>query len=518
MLAMVVDDNEWVLTGITSLLKSSDLDLEVHGFNNAQDALAFASERRPALVIADVEMPTYNGLEMCNQLMTEYDPKLIIISGHDRFQYAQQAITLRAVHYALKPIQPNELLDIVRRVVRMIEEEKKSKAKQTQIMQEKFFLDLASGRGDSDTVREYTQLIGPQIKAGSVSLCLLHIENHALIVKMMQSQEPSPSQTFQARFHHALEKCPDSVFYYEIRSGYYLFMVIGELTLFEQWVSAVFRIANAHHCIASAGMSEQTYDPARLTDLYTQAVQALQKEFSGGSGKIHRYAGDRSHPIEQKQDLVRLYDYATRITNTLSSVDAFQCPHEEIDNLFDSMRKSNINQEDACSFCRELLLLISMQFMHIMESKPSAFHSLHEQSLKSSRTLVELKSGFEACIQDLYDNIHHTFRTKSDSVKLIVDNMLQSDCASVSLDTVAEKLNIHPTYLSILFKESVGVNFKTYVFEYKIKAAMQLLTSTDKPVYSISDTLGYMDAMYFSRVFKKQTGMTPAEYRRLRLS
>lgn len=514
MLAMVVDDNDWILNGITSLLKSTDLDLEVHGFNNVQEALTFASQNRPPLVIADVEMPTGNGLEMCNKLMAEYSPKLIIISGHDRFQYAQQAIALRAVHYVLKPLKQDELLDIVRQVVMMIKNEEKSQWKHTQMMKEKFFMDLATGRGDSTD--EYLQLVGPKISTSSVSLCLLHIENHALLMKIVQGRESTSPEAFQAQFRDLLVKCPDSASYCEIRRGYYLFMVFGETSPFEKWLNSVFRVANANQCVASAGMSDKTNDPAKLADLYKQAVQALQKEFTDGSGKIHRFSHVQS--AAQKNDFVRLYDYSTRITNALASSNAFQLLHEEMDELFDHLRKSNVNQEEATLFCRELLLLISMQFMHMVESKTSMFHSLHEQSLKTSRTLAELKTGFAACLRDLHDNIHHTIKTKSDSVKLVVDNMLQSDCASVSLDSVAEKLNVHPTYLSILFKESVGVNFKDYVLEYKIKSAIQMLTATDRPVYSISDKLGYMDSLYFSKIFKKQTGMTPVEYRRLHSS
>jgi len=515
MLAMVVDDNEWVLSGISRLLQATDLDLELQCFNNAQDALAFAVRFRPAFIIVDVEMPAGNGLEMCRRIMQEYSPKLIVISGHERFQYAQQAIALGAVRYLLKPIKQNELLHVVRQVVRMIEDEENARARHTEILESKFFLDLAAGRADSVAFEEYLRLIESRIRSQSAALCLLHIENHALLMNMMQKQPKTIVDDYRELFSDAFRKLPASVSHYEIRRGYFLFLVYGEPSPFEKWMNDLFQSARKHHCIASAGISERTNDPFKLCELYRQAVQALQREFSEGTGKIHRYrdAAARS-AISPKHDLVRLYDYSTRITNALSSPHSFKSLKEEIGDLFDYLRQSNFNQEEAGLFCQELFLLISTQFMHILERCPSTFRSLHEINLQSSRTIMELKARFEASVKDLYENIHYALITKSDSVKLVVDQMLQTDCASVSLETVAEKLNVHPTYLSILFKESVGVNFKNYVLEHKIKKAMQMLAATDMPVHAISEKLGYMDPMYFSKIFKKQTGMTPGEYRR----
>ncbi|HHU91136.1 MAG TPA: response regulator [Clostridiaceae bacterium] len=514
MLTMIVDNDHWVLSGISRLLETSDLDLEIHCFDNAQDAIAFALKHRPPLVIADVEMPGCNGLEMCNKLRNEYNPRLVIISAYDRFQYAQQAISLGVIHYVLKPIRQNEFLDVIRKAIEIIEIEDESKAKQTKIMETKFFLDIASGRMNSVAVDEYIQLIEPQIKSQSVSLCLMHIENHAMLVSMMQKNPMKTTSQNNYIIEEAIKECPTSVSFYEIRHGYYLFMIFGNHSKFIEWINGIFQLAKDNDCIASAGISQKTNDKAKFRDLYNQAVRALQREFTDGSGKVYYYSGNQSdYLVSKKYDLVHLHSYSTLITNSMVFSASFSCPNNEIDDLFDYIRKSNIKQNDACLFCKELLLLISMELMYIMESKPSEFHSLYEENLQSSRTLSELKTRFEACIEDIYKNIHKKMMTKSDSVKLVVDKMLRDDCGLVSLDTVADKLNIHPTYLSILFKETVGVNFKTYVLEYKINKAMQMLVTTDIPVYSISDKLGYMDVTHFSRVFKKQAGMTPGEYR-----
>lgn len=101
----------------------------------------------------------------------------------------------------------------------------------------------------------------------------------------------------------------------------------------------------------------------------------------------------------------------------------------------------------------------------------------------------------------------------ADSVQYITDKMLAQDCGNVSLDTVANACNIHKNYLSILFKEKVGINFKDYVLQYKMRRAKQLLCSSNIKMSKIAEELGYMDMKNFSRAFKSYTGQAPSEYR-----
>lgn len=68
-------------------------------------------------------------------------------------------------------------------------------------------------------------------------------------------------------------------------------------------------------------------------------------------------------------------------------------------------------------------------------------------------------------------------------------------------------------YLRILFKEKVGINFKDYVLQYKMRRAKQLLCSSNIKMSKIAEELGYMDMKNFSRAFKSYTGQAPSEYR-----
>ncbi|NLU42890.1 MAG: helix-turn-helix transcriptional regulator, partial [Firmicutes bacterium] len=79
-------------------------------------------------------------------------------------------------------------------------------------------------------------------------------------------------------------------------------------------------------------------------------------------------------------------------------------------------------------------------------------------------------------------------------------------------EQVASAINISPGYLSTIFRQSTGTCFTDYVTGVKIDQAKRLLRETDYKVYEVSEMLGYQNAYYFSKVFKKIVGMTPSEY------
>lgn len=84
----------------------------------------------------------------------------------------------------------------------------------------------------------------------------------------------------------------------------------------------------------------------------------------------------------------------------------------------------------------------------------------------------------------------------------------------LSLDSVSEIRHISPAYLSAQFKKYQKMNFLDCLTELRINAAKQLLTDPLRSAAEVASMVGYEDASYFARAFKKRTGMTPTQYRR----
>lgn len=84
----------------------------------------------------------------------------------------------------------------------------------------------------------------------------------------------------------------------------------------------------------------------------------------------------------------------------------------------------------------------------------------------------------------------------------------------ISLDEIAESLHANRSYLSRLYKSKSGVNLFDAILCKRIEAAKEYLLHTDMKTYEISEAVGFEDAGYFSRVFKRQVGISPKEYRK----
>ena len=97
-----------------------------------------------------------------------------------------------------------------------------------------------------------------------------------------------------------------------------------------------------------------------------------------------------------------------------------------------------------------------------------------------------------------------------DSIAAYIDANYASD---LSLQSISQALNYSEAYFCKLFKQCFGVNFSAYLNDYRIEKAKELLTNTDIGVKDISEACGYADSSYFARVFKRQTGQTPSDYR-----
>ena len=74
-------------------------------------------------------------------------------------------------------------------------------------------------------------------------------------------------------------------------------------------------------------------------------------------------------------------------------------------------------------------------------------------------------------------------------------------------------VNLHPVYLSKIFKETAGTKLSGYITEVKMQKAAELLVQTNKKVQEVVEAVGYQKKQHFTKLFKDRFGMTPKEYR-----
>lgn len=119
---MIVDDEPKIRRGMKTLLEEQD-GFEVIGiYDNAMSSLSDMDEKQPNVLITDIKMPEYSGLDLIEKIR-EKDKNLyiIILSGYGSFKYAQRAIRSGVYRYLTKPTNPRELISVLREIELKIE-------------------------------------------------------------------------------------------------------------------------------------------------------------------------------------------------------------------------------------------------------------------------------------------------------------------------------------------------------------------------------------------------------------
>jgi two-component system response regulator YesN len=136
---MIADDEPRIRNGLCKALPWGDMGIQVVAeAENGREALEIASTIRPDLMFVDINMPILNGLELIELLQNEVPGCLVIvISGHDEFSYAQQAVRLNVFDYLLKPVQKSELQAVVSKAAEVLNKDR-IQQRYTQWMNHKF--------------------------------------------------------------------------------------------------------------------------------------------------------------------------------------------------------------------------------------------------------------------------------------------------------------------------------------------------------------------------------------------
>lgn len=132
------------------------------------------------------------------------------------------------------------------------------------------------------------------------------------------------------------------------------------------------------------------------------------------------------------------------------------------------------------------------------------------RQIKVEHKLVDLASASVQC--------ENTSEVWGNQMALVMDQvrcyMEDNYMLDLSLDSISDILRMSPAYLSVQFKKYQHINFLDYLTELRINAAKKLLDDPFRSTSEVASMVGYEDASYFSRAFKKRTGMTPTQYRK----
>ena len=121
--------------------------------------------------------------------------------------------------------------------------------------------------------------------------------------------------------------------------------------------------------------------------------------------------------------------------------------------------------------------------------------------------------GVALIANGLYKQAKRQANTNADSIRKAVNTLRHNYSQNLSLNQLAEQVNMSPSHLSRTFSKEVGMSISQYVAALRCEEAASMLKNGDASIQEISAYVGYLDNNYFVKVFKRQYGMTPSEYR-----
>lgn len=135
-------------------------------------------------------------------------------------------------------------------------------------------------------------------------------------------------------------------------------------------------------------------------------------------------------------------------------------------------------------------------------------------SLQNITDLDDLCYKLQETIDVFTDCMFNYIPSKGNEIiKKAIRYISQNFSRNLTLDEVADHVHLNSAYFSTLFKQSTGSSFKEYLNMVRIEESKRLLSNTDYSIIDISLATGFEDQSYFSKVFKKYTGLTPKQYR-----
>ena len=534
MKVFLVEDEYIVREGI-----KNNIDWEKNGYDFCGEAsdgeLAFPmiSEKRPDIVITDIRMPFMDGIELSRMIKEEYpEIKIIILSGHEEFEYAKAAIQIGVEEYLLKPINGDELLQVVNRVAQKIKEENESRET------------LQEGEGDENFEYAKRQLLSSLIDDNaSLSDAMeqgkkihLNLMAQCYNIMMLKLQRKNKEQGFSQRILELYKTMED--------------------TLKEQdGQSIMFDRAPEGKVILFMGSGEE--EIRRNMDVFAGQFREILPEYEDVT-----YFGSVGVPVMRLRELGESYEAAShgfsyrfltepnQIVDNHTVIDQtrnekkFSCciGYVDIQNLDKQKIESFLKggeMDEIHFFVEEYMKntgdagknsMIFRQYI-VMDMFFAASHFLTQitdgreqlgEPFESPEQMQKIVSDLEATvvyIKELFTKVmqvrdaqttEHNSDVVENAKKYISENYHDEE---LTLNTVAHEVNVSPNHLSAMFSQKTGQTFVKYLTDVRMHRAKELLKCTSKRSNEICEEVGYRDPHYFSHLFKKNVGCSPIQYR-----
>jgi two-component system response regulator YesN len=504
MKVVIVEDEIRIREGIEKLLSKLEEDYVVCGVaEDGESGLKIIRETKPDIVITDIRMPVMDGLEMLKALSEGgIKTKAVVLSAYSEFDYARTAMKLGVTEYILKPVSLTDFAQAMSHVREQVLIEKSRKPAEVGTI-DQIIRDAIDGRFTlNDKVAEYLN-DNYGIKADG---------DFILITAYLGKTFEKDSKRAFSVIKHILSLEKDIAY------------VAEEITYRKSIVILVYKWG----------------DKKDLRHFFQNSILA-SNEVSMAVGWVECSGLDGIH---EKYDLLNSYmdwniAFGKNVLITYPNITGVKTDSCIYPAELEVAMRSAICSFDEAKIKKTVSAFHStfrngkvyipkeikecyVRFMWMMIGVAKEVGALKEDAVDQQKILTgimdsKLTEELDNEVENLISNIRFKEDEYADvhlAVKKAISMVQEFYGTGITLEEISRKLSLTPEYLGMLFHKETGRQFSTYIKNYRVEKAKQLICGTNMKLYEISAKVGYADPKYFGKVFKEATGMLPTDYRK----
>lgn len=523
MLKLLIADDEYIESETIKMIVSNNVkDVEIIATaSTGREAIEKSINLKPDIVFMDIYMPGISGIEAIRQIKNVNSEVLfIIISAYEHFDYAKEALNLGVIGYVLKPINKNKLLEIIENIKKTINNKRDIILKEIELkekidkvipyLEQQFICDKLFSVSSLNDIEFYENTFSMNLRYGYAMLFLL--------------EEQETGKEDSLRFNYQRKSLYDTI-YIKLKS--LCTCLVGQPMSDRIIVFITIKEED----------NELTKEKAiTIGNMVMDKIKDLSNlKFKIGIGRKYDVNGFvRSHDEAFKAALiasigsVSYYEDNTLVNN---KTDVYLLHKEKVflsDIVTGNIKKAVETFKDIylyliSYYCEDINSVKSklMNLFHIIDKNlPYNLNKLDEVkeavilSILRTNDKDELRLQFLKYLSDICENVQNQKKgDKNQSIPIILDYLNNNYYYDISLKDVSKNVNFSYTYLSKVFKDEIGKSFVDYLTELRMEKSTKLLANQNLSVKEICQKIGYHDPNYYSKAFKRVTGMTPTEYR-----
>lgn len=509
----IADDEKNIRDGLKCILEWETLGFTLCGeAANGEEALSGILKAHPSLVLLDIRMPKLSGIDIVRIAREQgYTGKFIILSGYSDFSYAQAAIRYGVEYYLTKPIDEDELLEVITTIKKAIDQERRTSdniALYREKAKDVILHELITGtwKTNSSTGMSSADFQGMELVSDIYQVIICEQFGAIPIYKDYSFAELLNITNSNNRyFEHFSEDGRDIIL---LKGSFALRRFEDFLNHYEK-TNFPFFLAYGHPV--------KNLDEIYLS--YEEAAALTKRRFFCTQGQ--HTLGYQELPVmltrNNRISDIELNKYCTELTNYLQANN-----RRQVASTFFSLEEYLYNADNSIEsvklFLTDLFLQLKECVSKIYNSSRISFptNSAIISYIGSCNYLYEIILYISGQVKSVMDNNDSSSRDSIlEDILYYIDNNYNKN---LKLETIAPLFGYNSAYLGKLFTKAIGENFNSYVDHRRIEHSKELLEHQNIKVYEVSEQIGYKNVDYFHKKFKKYVGISPAEYRRQFLS